>query len=255
MRAGGTTPGRGRFSRLLRGRVPAAWVLPAVCVLAAGAPAAGALATAREARDAPAATLQQGQPRPFKHARHERLACTQCHGTGQQHGAVRVRTARDCAACHHDPRRGYACAACHDPARLPARAVPATMELTVWPEARMRPLPFDHAPHARVVCRSCHVAPVTLAPDAECRSCHLEHHRPEAECAQCHRESDPPAHRRESHLTCAGSACHAPMLRERLTMSRNLCLVCHTEQREHEPGRNCATCHILTRPPVHVPAP
>jgi hypothetical protein len=219
-----------------RGRLlTAASLLVAGVALLAGATAPG--------------EAQPAQPRPFTHERHARLGCLECHGSGPRHGDVRIRSARDCAACHHDPRRAETCAGCHASGTLPSRAVPSTMALSVWPEPGTRPLPFEHPRHARLTCRNCHTAPVTLGVQLECRSCHEDHHRPEAECAQCHRRSEPPSHRRESHLACAGSGCHAPLVRERLTMSRNLCLVCHLEQREHEPGRNCAPCHILSRPP------
>jgi hypothetical protein len=196
----------------------------------------------------PVEAARPGQPRrPFRHAQHERLSCLECHGARDRHRTVTVRTPRDCAACHHDPRRGYACASCHDADLLPEGAPHSTtMRLSVWQEARQRTLPFDHSTHAVLACRDCHTAPVTAAVQRSCASCHTEHHRAEAECVTCHVTPPPEAHPREAHLGCAGAGCHTPREVEVPLASRTLCLACHAEQRDHEPGGVCAACHMVT---------
>lgn len=189
--------------------------------------------------------------RPFEHNRHERISCRECHGTGERHRTLTVQTPQDCAACHHDPRRDYACGDCHRAAELPAPgAVPAPMALTVWESSRTRTLPFAHETHAGITCEDCHRTPVTRAVNRECAACHAEHHRPEANCASCHLSPERSVHQAESHLSCAGSGCHAPAAAPAPTLSRSLCVMCHTEQRNHEPGSGCTACHQIPDAPI-----
>jgi hypothetical protein len=200
------------------------------------------LAAAAAAMRAPA----EGRPRPFEHERHEAVPCTACHGTGDRHGVVLVRTALQCAACHHDPAQPRACTVCHAAADLPAPgSVSHSFESSLFGERRIRNLPFGHARHGELSCRSCHVAAVTLAPERSCSSCHVEHHGPAAECAACHQPAGNGVHGAGVHLSCSGAGCHAPGTAPSPTLSRSLCLACHAEQRSHEPGVPCAGCHLL----------
>jgi hypothetical protein len=189
-------------------------------------------------------THSQSSPiqRPFDHNRHERLSCRACHGTGEQHRTLLVRTSMDCARCHHDPARVGTCRDCHATPPEPG-AVAVSLKLTVVDTARLRELPFEHRRHDAVACVNCHGTPVTLAPNRECASCHAEHHRPEANCSGCHSTINRVVHPRHSHMSCAGSGCHAPTVAPRPALSRNLCLTCHPEQRNHEPQGSCAACH------------
>lgn len=190
-------------------------------------------------------SVQQAR-RPFLHAQHEGIACVQCHGRAGEHGVLTVRTARDCAACHHDPARGYECQACHDETSIPAhREVGISLRLTVWEGARSRILPFDHRTHEGLTCQQCHTGAVLLAPERGCAECHADHHRPEAECSSCHRPTPLERHGLESHLTCTGSGCHGGTVGERPLLSRTLCLLCHIDQRDHEPGLSCHPCHMV----------
>jgi hypothetical protein len=195
---------------------------------------------------------RQGVPpasasRPFRHSQHESLSCSQCHGAGERHRTTTVRTARDCAACHHDPGRAAACGSCHRPAELPAVGrVAASMALTIWESERVRALPFAHGRHTAIACKHCHRRPVSLAVDRECTACHSDHHRLEANCTSCHPATGDAVHRAESHRSCAGSGCHAPGVAPAL--SRSLCVMCHAEQKNHEPGSGCTACH-------HIPDP
>ncbi len=191
-------------------------------------------------------------PRPFLHREHETLSCTQCHGTADEHGVLTVRTAQECAACHHDPVRGYSCESCH-PATGPVdpRPVPAPMDLTVWDGPRSRDLPFDHQLHEEITCQECHTGPVFMAVETTCAACHEDHHRPNAECSQCHQPAEEGVHGLEVHLTCTSSGCHAGTAGERPALTRTLCLTCHTDQRDHEPGLTCQDCHMIPQnPPV-----
>jgi hypothetical protein len=191
-----------------------------------------------------AAQRAEQQDRPFDHAAHEAVACTRCHGTGERHGTLLVSTARDCAACHHDRTRE--CAACHAARALPeARAVVQELSLNVWPDARMRELPFGHVSHAPAACSECHTAAVTLAMERSCGSCHASHHGAASECAACHTPALLPVHGAEVHLSCAGAGCHAADATPPLAQSRTLCVACHPAQRDHEPAASCAACHLL----------
>jgi hypothetical protein len=195
-------------------------------------------------------------PRPFLHPDHESLSCTECHGTDTEHGVI-TQTARACAACHHDPVRDYGCESCH-PATGPedARPVSAPMDLTVWDQPRSRDLPFDHQLHEALNCQECHTGSVLLAVETTCAACHEEHHRPQAECSQCHRPAEEGTHGLEVHLTCTSSGCHAGTAGERPALTRNLCLTCHTDQRDHEPGLSCQNCHMIPEnPPVRPGSP
>jgi hypothetical protein len=232
--------------------MPIDWRILGAVVFVAGAIAMTAAATRGE--PVAALSLDQQQARPFRHAAHRALSCGGCHPTGERHRMVRVWTPADCAACHHDPARAYPCANCH-PAEVlpPAGRVPVTLSLTVWDSAAIRDLPFAHARHAAKSCQECHIPPAGAAARTECAACHTDHHRPEADCAQCHRPARPGAHGLAVHLTCAGSGCHERVAEPvplrgvamRPLLSRTLCLLCHPEQREHEPGGTCHVCHRI----------
>ena len=199
------------------------------------------------ARTAPADSSSPEEKRRFAHGRHERLvSCRACHGTGARHRTILVRSPADCAACHHDPARGMECRRCHASDRLPApRRLAVTLPLSVSDAPRSRELPFDHARHGRLECRSCHRAPVTLAPSTDCAACHDQHHRAEASCTSCHERVATTAHGPRVHESCTGAGCHAGRVAPTPALSRNLCLVCHREQGTHEPGRDCAQCHAI----------
>jgi hypothetical protein len=212
---------------------PLAGALLAIAVVAAAA--AGTRATA------------DGRSRPFDHERHELLPCTACHGTGERHGAVLVKTPLQCAACHHDPALERACSACHAADALPeSGTVQRTFAAGIFAEPRLRALPFAHERHGDVPCRDCHDAPVTLTPNRSCASCHAEHHRPSADCGACHQPPGLPVHNADVHLSCGGAGCHAPAVAPEPALSRTLCLACHPQQRSHEVGSACAACHLLS---------
>ena len=79
----------------------------------------------------------------------------------------------------------------------------------------------------------------------ECTSCHEQHHEPDTQCRACHVAPPDRAHNMRSHLTCAGAQCHDPVPFQGVPRTRELCLSCHQQQVNHQPGRNCAQCHTL----------
>jgi hypothetical protein len=123
--------------------------------------------------------------------------------------------------------------------------------------ARERPVSFEHETHRELRCVECHSTPVTLvaAPAARaCASCHSAHHRAAGQCAACHGPAEPRgAHAAlpDAHVAC--DACHTEAVVGMLTPDRGLCLTCHAEQRQHEPGGECSTCHLLATPEAFKP--
>jgi hypothetical protein len=183
---------------------------------------------------------------PFDHVVHEALSCTTCHGAGEHHRTLLVKSPRDCAACHHDAQSPRTCGDCHTTAALPEPGtLTRELELGVWASPRTRQLPFGHGVHRQVTCRECHGTPVTLVMDRTCGSCHESHHSSATDCAACHAPPLQPVHGPEVHLSCAGAGCHAPERAPPLTLSRSLCLACHVAQQDHEPAGQCAACHLL----------
>jgi hypothetical protein len=193
--------------------------------------------------------------RPFRHSRHERFSCLQCHGTGPGHRSLLVRTPADCGACHHDPRQRTVCLDCHSRADLPRTiAVATAFVVAEGAQPRHRPLPFEHARHVRLDCAACHATPMSRVDVAPCAGCHQEHHRPEAACSTCHNAPDPGAHPADAHLGCAASGCHTRHPEPLPMASRTLCLACHEERRDHEPGGRCLGCHMIPGPDAHLAA-
>jgi hypothetical protein len=174
------------------------------------------------------------------HGAHGRLGCVECHAASDQ--ATRANLSqRECMACHHSAERQATCARCHDPSGL--RNVEQSVHLGVWPSARARRLPFDHAWHVSEDCVACHESGPTLTPNPTCASCHDDHHRPDARCMTCHEPPETGAHPLTAHLGCSGTGCHAEPALAAMAQTRTVCLVCHQDQEEHEPGEQCAECH------------
>jgi hypothetical protein len=235
-----------------RGTFVCAGLLVVLSAMSLAAPALGTAATTSQAQDSTLRTRPVSTSRPFAHQRHAALPCRGCHGSGSTHGAILVRAPRDCAACHHDPQRGFSCTACHSANDIPAeRTVRLTLPLRVAPAPRTREVSFPHALHvarnAGLVCTECHGAQVTRPRDVQCGSCHDSHHDGRAECAKCHALPAPGAsvHDAGVHLTCSDGACHAPAKAPAPTSSRTLCVFCHEDRRTHEPDGSCAVCHRI----------
>jgi len=195
-----------------------------------------------------------GVDRPFRHADHGRVTCGDCHRADERHRAERRWAAGDCAACHHgEAAAQVGCTSCHERATFVApRWTSTPMALSVWDGTRLRQVVFEHERHAAVGCLDCHRGGMSLPPES-CGACHSDHHRPEAQCAHCHRAPDPAVHDLAAHATCTGAGCHAAEATTRPMLSRQFCLVCHDQQRDHRPGRVCIDCHIQPEhPPPHV---
>jgi hypothetical protein len=86
-----------------------------------------------------------------------------------------------------------------------------------------------------------------VAPEgAACAACHANHHRPDANCVACHAGANPIAvHKPSDHLNCASASCHGARAAN-LPATREMCLMCHTNQTNHAPGKVCENCHAVT---------
>lgn len=210
----------------------------------------------KEKGDAPPGSLDilvvSAAPDSFPHSRHANLACLTCHKTREGHGGLTFAPPRGCQLCHHDAPSTNVCATCHTAdEQAVARVVPVA--ITVRTSAsRQRQVRFEHGKHGSLRCVECHSTPVTLEPAAavrQCSSCHESHHRPAGQCATCHAGGDPHnshATLPDAHTAC--DACHVEKVVGMLTPDRALCLTCHAEQAQHQPGQECSTCHLLATP-------
>jgi hypothetical protein len=192
-------------------------------------------------------------PPDFTHADHESVQCFTCHDTGDQHGALLVDDIQDCRSCHHSPPLSASCSRCHTGADAPGdrfRTVRA-VSFSVGTRDPARGLVFLHEPHQAIDCARCHTegTALSVAADLDCAGCHEDHHTPTSDCASCHVAAPVTAHPpAEAHVTCSGAACHQSVPFESVPRTRELCLGCHQDMREHEAPRACSECHSLPAP-------
>jgi hypothetical protein len=144
--------------------------------------------------------------------------------------------AKDCVRCHR--------------AEVLARPRVTTVNVSVGNRLPVgRPVGFRHDRHARVACADCHRPPGVTPPDSvrTCAGCHDQHHEAARDCLQCHNRAETPAaHARAQHAGC--DACHTRARVAALVPTRTFCLTCHAKLREHQPGKECSTCHFLETP-------
>jgi hypothetical protein len=203
-----------------------------------------------------AAAPPKAPAQKFSHPTHRDLACTNCHASDKAHGAVTVRTAAECAACHHAERRAVTCEGCHERAAL-AKGYAATIPLRLTAAGgavRQKAATFQHAQHTKAACKDCHAKGALLGVVKDCASCHTEHHAATANCASCH-PSTVAQHTREVHEGCAGSGCHEASTVATLPAARQVCLSCHQEQLTHKRGGECADCHPIRWTPAAAGVP
>ncbi len=186
----------------------------------------------------------------FDHGQHTAVECRVCHSVDNTHGQVTVTRATDCQSCHHTGTVAQPCTRCHTTRDMPAGTfdVRRPFQPTVG-RAENRTFRFDHAQHTEVACASCHREGLALsAARVNCSACHREHHEPSNNCLACHAVPASGVHTRTAHLTCAGSGCHSPAPVQASQRTRQLCLSCHQDMTDHQPGRVCVDCHALPAP-------
>jgi len=191
----------------------------------------------------------------FTHSDHRKVDCSRCHGTQAQHGALVVISLEGCRNCHHRPPLSRNCTACHAPDSVGNVVVQVTKSLDIRIGSLDRPLrviDFEHSHHIAVGCSECHTqgSDLRAAVGADCSGCHLKHHQPTSNCSLCHKPPAKGAHTERAHLGCSGEGCHSPVP-DAIRMAprtRELCLACHTDEKDHRPGRVCVDCHVLPEP-------
>lgn len=190
---------------------------------------------------------QRCHTRPAGHVTHTDVECTRCHGRPAGYAELPVKSARECAACHHDAGRATACSSCHESGSRRATPVLAAVPVGDGGQVRVRTMTFDHGLHGGQACTRCHTEPVTRAFTGDCSSCHDEHHTPESNCTACHQATGLEAHAgARVHTGCAGAGCHADTRVLSLAPSRNVCLACHADLVDHHVDRECTQCHVGT---------
>ncbi|MCC6929726.1 MAG: cytochrome c3 family protein [Gemmatimonadaceae bacterium] len=205
----------------------------------------------------------------FDHATHlvrSAVACKECHsnynyfaggGTSSpsvdrdvdaRHGKTTL-TKASCESCHHAPTTKVECTACHATDARLKQPIRVTMALTLQPEKapRSRAVAFQHSQHEKTTCAQCHTTPGAVKEVSSCASCHADHHKEKASgCAQCHGNTMLADHKMDTHYKCV--SCHVRETVARLLPDRAFCLSCHVKQVTHEPGRECAPCHLRQSP-------
>jgi len=206
----------------------------------------------------PDAMQRSTRAESFPHGAHGQIDCAVCHQVAEGHGShvgvscadchrasgtttVAALTPDQCQSCHHGADQPLTCEACHQ--SRPALSSVQELNLEVWSAPRSRSLDFDHALHEDLACALCHRALPALSPAEPCASCHADHHTAAVRCITCHVTPASDAHDVQAHLTCGGAGCHRTPEVEALAATRPVCLVCHQEQEEHEPGGDCVECH------------
>jgi len=187
----------------------------------------------------------------FSHGDHRGQRCATCHSSRVRHGELIVRSATDCQRCHHSGAGREQCATCHSPAdlRQPLASRDRAFRLAAGRATVSRRIPFEHPRHAAVPCAQCHTDPVSRSPGgADCASCHASHHQAASDCTTCHAAASALAkHSAADHPNCATASCHGSAAAG-LPASREACLICHTAQARHVPGRACEQCHRVMAP-------
>ena len=201
-------------------------------------------------------------PERFPHHAHETVACGACHTVIPGHAGhmmldcaachvaapgERARpTPAECDACHHGAQQTRTCAGCHGDRPRPVRQVEFAVRFSVRDSPAAITLPFEHDRHAGLECSVCHGVQAAVREPRACASCHESHHGDDRRCSACHAPMPLDTHDRNAHLGCGGAGCHQDAAVTALAQTRPVCLVCHRQQEDHEPGQDCARCHIFT---------
>jgi len=188
----------------------------------------------------------------FRHAEHQDVDCLSCHTMDTSHGEVTIQALGDCRQCHHSPPQSSDCATCHADSGLDDRTFSRTVTFALSTgDDVTRSLPFDHTEHESTDCSTCHTEGTSMSVAAvDCNSCHEEHHEVGVTCSTCHTPSPQAEHTVDTHVGCAGAGCHEDAPFQGVPRERELCLVCHVEQIDHQvqARETCADCHALPEP-------
>jgi predicted CXXCH cytochrome family protein len=178
-------------------------------------------------------------------ARHQAVACTECHEVFHAYNPLRNNYADimpRCSSCHDAPHGSAEpvtkCLDCHANPHQPLVSIPAPADL----EGR---------------CQLCHTgvaaslqAEVSKHTEQECSSCHSEKHGRIPQCSECH-ENHSPMVVLETPDCLACHPVHTPLkISYPTTQSKEVCAGCHENayqllqdyQTKHS-ALTCAKCH------------
>jgi nitrate/TMAO reductase-like tetraheme cytochrome c subunit len=193
--------------------------------------------------------LPQEDP-DFLHSEHQQSDCADCHQSVETHGQVTVTTVTDCQSCHHagEAVEPDGCARCHEESGSTGDPYEVRQSLSLSTgSAPTREMAFAHGSHEGLDCATCHTEGVEKSAAAtDCASCHEDHHGVETDCRSCHvTEAADPHVIETAHVTCSGAGCHQDLPFEGVPRTRDVCLVCHQDQGDHEVEQTCSDCHAM----------
>lgn len=172
---------------------------------------------------------------------HKKEFCSDCHkhrakhkpGWINTHGAVATQDAKSCLTCHEPTD----CLACHKK--------PVAGAKNVHPDCTFchddKTMKFTGTD----TCAGCHDDVAKQIPSGsvktDCTLCHQPHvWKPQANlCAQCHDMKKAGLHEKSDHALC--KTCHNPHTWK--PTSRDVCLKCHQDKKDHNAPELCWTCH------------
>lgn len=178
-------------------------------------------------------------------ARHQTVACTECHEVFHAYNPLRNNYAAimpKCASCHDAPHGSeepvMQCLECHANPHQPLVSIPDPAGL----ESRCK---LCHAPVASSL-----LAEVSKHTEQECSSCHSEKHGRIPQCSECHENHSPMA-TLDTPDCLACHPVHTPLrISYPLTQAKEVCAGCHDEayrllqvrETKHS-ALTCAECH------------
>ena len=185
-------------------------------------------------------------------ARHQTVACTDCHEVFHAYNPLRNNYAAIIPKC----------SSCHDAPHGTAEPVMQCLECHVNPHQPLVSIPDPAGLEGR--CQLCHdevaaslKAEVSKHTEQECSSCHSEKHGRIPQCSECH-ENHSPMVVLETPDCLACHPVHTPLqIVYPLTQSKEVCAGCHDEaygllqakETKHS-AFTCAKCH-----PAHGQVP
>ena len=172
--------------------------------------------------------------------------CFRCHSDHYTNEAGKVLRS-SCPVCHTVPQRG------------PLLPLGATSPSSLEP---WHPWPLK-GKHAKVLCNLCHRAgyrppldcvschkinPSTPMMSMACNTCHLKEQeiQPIVNCRSCHSKLSG-EHRKGEHGRTECMTCHTPHSWK--VTSRDTCLNCHSDKRDHHAPDFCGDCHRFSETP------
>ena len=178
-------------------------------------------------------------------ARHQGVACTECHEVFHAYNPLRNNYAELMPKC----------SSCHDAPHGSAEPVTKCLDCHVNPHQPLMSIPVPAKLEGR--CQLCHTqvaaslkAEVSKHTEQECSSCHSEKHGRIPQCSECHENHSPMA-ALETPDCLACHPVHTPLkISYPITEAKEVCAGCHSQAYQllkDNPTKHtaltCAKCH------------